>query len=211
MIPEAPTPGLAPAIPDQVAELVERMRLPRTFFLFLGALEPRKNVLGLVRAMGELYATGDTRADLVIAGAPGWSNQDVGEEVKRLGLSDHVRFAGYIAPSDLPALYGAATGFVYPSFFEGFGLPPLEAMVCGTPVVCSNTSSMPEVMGDAALLIDPHSASDLAGALRRLLDDDMLRARLREAGIARAALYSWQRTARETIDVYKEAVTEKRG
>ena len=106
-------------------------------------------------------------------------------------------------------MYGAATAFVYPSLFEGFGLPPLEAMACGTPVVCSNTSSLPEVVGDAALLVDPRSDGDLAAALRSLLDDEELRARLRAAGPARARLFSWERTARETLAVYREAATQQ--
>src|SRR5581483_1936303 len=152
---------------------------------------------------------GDERARLVVAGAAGWKNDDVGREVRRLGLEGIVQFAGYISAADLPALYSAATVFAYPSLFEGFGLPPLEAMACGTPVVCSDTSSLPEVVGDAALMVDPRAADDLAGALRRLLDDVALRAELREAGLARARAFSWQRNARETLAVYHEAAAER--
>ena len=189
---------MVPASPPAVAEIQARLELPTQFFLFLGALEPRKNVPTLVRALGQLWASGDARARLVIAGAEGWRNEEVRREVHRLGLEDAVRFVGYVAPQDLSALYGAATAFVYPSLFEGFGLPPLEAMACGTPVVTSNISSLPEVVGDAALLINPRSASDLAAALRRLLDDDELRLRLRAAGPRRAALFSWEHMARAT-------------
>ncbi len=206
----APTPGLTPATPGQVKALSHRLGLPETFFLFLGALEPRKNVATLVRALAALYAAGDHRAGLVIAGAEGWRNDDVFGEVKRLGLERDVRFTGYVPDEDLPALYGAATAFVYPSLFEGFGLPPLEAMACGTPVICSNTSSLPEVVGDAAITVDPLATSDLADALRAVLDDADLRARLTHAGLQRAALFSWERTARETLEVYREATDERR-
>ena len=209
VIPEAPAPELKPPSPDAVKDLVRRLSLPRTFVLYLGALEPRKNVASLVRALGLLRAAGDGRTQLVIAGAEGWRNEDVHREVRRRGLEDVVHFVGYVAPGDLPALFGAATAFVYPSLFEGFGLPPLEAMACGTPVVCSNTSSLPEVVGDAALLVDPRSDGDLAAALRNLLDDEELRARLRAAGAARARLFSWERTARETLAVYREAAAQQ--
>jgi len=209
VVPEAPAPGLAPATPAAVAELAWRLDLPHTFFLFLGALGPNKNGVTLLRALGAMAATGDERAHLVIAGAEGSYAADVRWEARRLGLEARVRFTGYIASEDLPALFGAATAFVFPSLFEGFGLPPLEAMACGAPVICSNAASLPEVVGDAALLIDPLSADDLAAALRRLLDDADLRARLRVAGLARAALFSWERTARETLAVYHEALDER--
>jgi len=206
----AATPGLTPATPEHVRALSHRLDLPETFFLFLGALEPRKNVVTLVRALAELYAAGDHRAKLVIAGAEGWRNDEVFAEVKKLGLEQDIRFIGYIPAEDLPALYGAATAFVYPSLFEGFGLPPLEAMACGTPVICSNTSSLPEVVGDAAITVDPLATSDLAAALRAVLNDADLCARLRHASLQRAALFSWERTARETLEVYREAAGERR-
>ncbi len=206
---EAAAPGLAPATQAAIDELVARLSLPERFVLYLGALEPRKNVLGLVRAIGQLRAGGE-ELTLVIAGAEGWRNDDVGAEVRRLGLAEVVRFAGYVPPDDLPALYGAATAFVYPSFFEGFGLPPLEAMACGVPVVCSNTSSLPEVVGDAALTVDPRSIDGLAGAIRRVLQDAELRERLRAAGLDRARHFSWERAARETCAVYHEAARESR-
>lgn len=209
VVPLAATPYLAPATPAAIAELAWRLDLPPAFFLFLGALEPRKNVVTLIKALSRLRADGDDRARLVIAGVEGWRNTAVHEEVRALGLDGAVRFAGYVAPEDLPALFGAATAFVFPSLFEGFGLPPLEAMVCGAPVVCSDAASLPEVVGDAALLIDPLSPDDLAAALRRLLDDADLRARLRAAGLARAALFSWERTARDTLRIYHEALDER--
>lgn len=209
VIPLAPARGLAPAAPDVVRDLSRRLELPEGFFLYLGALEPRKNVVTLVRAIGRLRADGEDHACLVIAGAEGWRNDDVHAEVRWLGLDGAVRFRGYVASADLPALYGAATAFVYPSLFEGFGLPPLEAMTCGTPVICSNTSSLPEVVGDAAIQVDPRSVDDLAAALRRVLHDESLRADLRTRGLARARQFSWERTARATLDVYHEVAAER--
>ncbi len=206
---EAPAPGLQPATPQAVAALRDRLGLPERFLLFLGALEPRKNVAALVRALGALWAHGE-RVPLVIGGAEGWRNDEVYAEVQRLGLADAVRFIGYVNQGDLAALYGAATAFVYPSLFEGFGLPPLEAMACGAPVLCSNTSSLPEVIGDAALTVDPRATDELTAALRRVLDDADVRASLREAGQRRAALFSWERMARETLAIYHEAAAELR-
>jgi len=205
VIPEAAAPGLTPALPEQVRELIARLRLPTTFFLFLGALEPRKNVVTLVRALGQLHSAGDNRAQLVIAGAAGWRNDNVRAEVHRLGLASVVHFVGYIAPGDLPALYGAAMAFVYPSLFEGFGLPPLEAMACGTPVITSNTTSLPEVVGDAAVQVDPLDVEALAGALARVTGDAGLRAELRARGLERAGQFTWEKTARQTLRVYHEA------
>jgi glycosyltransferase involved in cell wall biosynthesis len=209
VIPEAPAPGIAPASPDTARELARRLRLPQRFFLFLGALEPRKNVVALVRALALLREQGDAETHLVIAGAEGWDNAQVHREVRRRGLEEQVRFLGYVAAADLPALYGATLAFVYPSLYEGFGLPPLEAMASGAPVICSNTSSLPEVTGDAAVLVDPESVGDLAAALRRVRDDESLRLRLKGAGLERSRLFSWGRAARATLEVYHEAVTER--
>ena len=208
VVPLAPNASMAPATPATVRALMGRLDLPRDFFLCLGALGHNKNVVTLVRALGQLRAAGDERARLVIAGAEGSREDELHREVRRLGLEPLVRFTGYVAQEDLPALFGAATAFVFPSLFEGFGLPPLEAMACGAPVICSNAASLPEVAGDAALLVDPTSADELAAALRRLLDDAELRARLRGAGLARAALFSWERTARETLAVYHAALAD---
>jgi glycosyltransferase involved in cell wall biosynthesis len=204
------SPDLAPATPEAVEEVRRRLALPATFFLFLGALEPRKNVVALVRALALLHAGGDTRAQVVIAGAEGWQNHDVYREVAQRGLDGAVHFAGFVARKDLPALFGAATAFVFPSLFEGFGLPPLEAMACGTPVICSNAASLPEVVGEDALLFDPRSPEALAGCMRRLLDDAELQDRLRAAGLARVPLFSPRRAMHQTMEVYREAVAAGR-
>jgi glycosyltransferase involved in cell wall biosynthesis len=140
---------------------------------------------------------------LVCAGPYGWLCADIEQRVERLGVADAVRFTGYVPVADLPALYGLAEIFVYPSLYEGFGLPVLEAMACGAPVITSNVSSLPEVAGEAGVLISPTDTEALAAAIRSLLDDSGRRAGLRAAGLARAASFSWERAARETLAVYE--------
>ena len=196
--------------PVPVAE-VERFRrqrsLPDRFVLYLGTLEPRKNVMAVVEAFARwVQTTRDRQVWLVVAGAKGWDYQSIFARVQALGISNRVLFPGYVPAVELPAWYRAAEVFLYPSLYEGFGLPPLEAMACGTPVITSNTSSLPEVVGDAALLVDPYDVEAIAEALARLLEDKELRQRLREAGLARARLFSWERTARETIAAYRLAM-----
>ncbi|MCS7222001.1 MAG: glycosyltransferase family 1 protein [Anaerolineae bacterium] len=190
------------------AERFRRQRgLPDRFVLYLGTLEPRKNVTAAIEAFARwVKATGDRQVRLVVAGAKGWYFQTIFARVRALSLGDRVLFPGYVPAAELPAWYQAAEVFIYPSLYEGFGLPPLEAMACGTPVITSNTSSLPEVVGDAALLVDPYDVEAIAEALARLLEDAELRQRLREAGLARARLFSWERTARETVAAYRLAL-----
>jgi glycosyltransferase involved in cell wall biosynthesis len=188
---------------DADAESALRARLgipPGPFVLTVGTMQPRKNHRRLVAAMARLHAD----APVVIAGGTGWGYDDVRREVERLGVAERVVFAGFVDDGDLPDLYRAAAVFAYPALYEGFGLPVLEAMACGTPVVTSNVSSLPEVAGqDAALLVDPLDVDALAGALDRLLADGDLRARRRARGLARAAAFTWERAARETWAVYE--------
>ena len=207
VVPLGVEPTFAPMRPEQARRLVaERHGLAGPYLLFVGTLEPRKNLRGLLEAYAALQRR---RADpplLAIAGAEGWQYDDLYQVVQREGLAQRVRFLGRVADADLPALYSAAAVFVYPSLYEGFGLPPLEALSCGAPVVCSDRSSLPEVVGDAALLVDPLDGRALAGALERLLEDDALRRDLRGRGLARAARFTWERTAAATLDVYREAI-----
>jgi len=192
---------VAPA--GEVAEACARFGLtPGRFLLYVGVLEPRKNVPLLLQAYARIAARFPD-SPLVIAGKKGWMYEEIFAQVSALGLSNRVVFTGYVAEEDLPRLYGGARAFVYPSRYEGFGLPVLEAMQCGCPVVTSDVSSMPEVAGDAALLIDPDDAGGLADALARVLTDDALVADLSRRGIARAAGFSWERCARETRAVYE--------
>jgi len=183
-----------------------RYGLPRDFVLFLGALEPRKNLTGLLEAWATLPTALRREVRLVVAGSRGWLQEPVLAHVQKLGLEDDVHFAGYVAQDDLAALYSLAVALAYPSLAEGFGLPVVEAMACGTPVLTSNVSSLPEVAGDAALLVSPTDVAALADGISRLLEDAALRARLRDRGVERAARFSWERCARETLDVYRAAV-----
>ena len=145
---------------------------------------------------------------LVIGGAKGWFYGDVFARVEELALGGQVMFPGYIPVSELPLWYNAAELFVYPSLYEGFGLPPLEAMACGTPVVTANTSSLPEVVGQAGLTVDPLDVEGLAEAMRRALDDAALRQEMRGRGLQRASGFSWTKTAQETVQVYRSAMME---
>ncbi len=175
----------------------------RGYILFVGTIEPRKNLVRLVRAFARLKKRGLPHK-LLIVGQAGWQVGPVYAEVERLGLTKDVVFTGYVPLEDLPPLYILAESLAFASLYEGFGLPVIEAMACGTPVVTSRSSSLREISGDAALLIDPLSVDELEDALHRIHSDPSLRASLREKGIARAALFTWETTARATLDLYKQ-------
>jgi len=188
---------------DRVQRLRARHRLPERFLFTVGALEPRKNIVRLLHAVHRLRAAPDTSdIKLLHAGPPGWLASDVRETMIALKLQDAVRFLGYIDTEDLATLYAAATVVVYPSLFEGFGLPVAEALACGAAVITSNTSSLPEVGGDAAMLVDPLSIESIATAISKLWTDDQARAEMSRRGIVHASRYSWTRTARETAALY---------
>jgi len=174
--------------------------------LAVGNLQPRKNLLRLIRAFGLVRAqVADVR--LVIVGRPLWDVEPLYSQVQKLGLMDDVAFTGYVTSDELVDLYNAADVFAYPSLYEGFGLPVLEAMACGTPVVASNTSSIPEVAGDAALLVDPYNEDEIAQSLLAVLDDPALAARLSAAGLRRAGTFSWQQTAAQTAAIYQHVLS----
>jgi glycosyltransferase involved in cell wall biosynthesis len=181
--------------------------LPEHFILFLGTLEPRKNIVRLLEAyalwLHKRSASTKDAPTLVIAGAKGWFYETIFARVNELGLAEHVIFPGFVPTEELPWWYRAAELFVYPSLFEGFGLPVLEAMACGTPTITSNASSLPEVAGDAALLIDPEDAEGLAGAMAHVLAEPEVAAKMRAAGLRQAARFSWARTAEQTAAVYR--------
>jgi glycosyltransferase involved in cell wall biosynthesis len=202
--PEAADPDFA-RVTDraQLERVRRRYDLPERFVLFLGAMEPRKNLLRLLDAWAALKPAIRRETWLVVAGADGWLNDGVRARVDALGLEDRVRFTGYIEAGDVAALYSLATVFAYPSLWEGFGLPVLEAMACGTPVLTSDVSSLPEVAGDAAVLVSPTDVNAIADGLTRLLDDAALRSDLAARGLRRAAAFSWERCARETLAVYR--------
>ena len=190
-----------------LAALRARYGLAEHYVLALGNLQPRKNLARLVDAYVELRRAGQLAGvQLVLAGKAQWRESELFTAVRQSGLEGDILFPGYVADADLPALYSGALAFVYPSLYEGFGLPPLEAMACGTPVICSNAASLPEVVGAAALTVDPSCVEELAAALVAVADQPALRAELREKGLRRAAGFSWRRCAEETLAVYREAV-----
>ncbi len=179
--------------------------IPEDYILFVGTIEPRKNIPGLLRAYRRLRDKYKLTPALVLAGAPGWLTEDVYKLVNDLALKPHCFFLGRVSNHDLFHLYNAALCLVHPAFYEGFGLTPLEAMACGTPVVVSNVSSLPEVVGDAGLLVDPKNDEEITVALWRVLTDSTLRDQLRVKGLQRAEAFSWERAARETMEVYQKA------
>jgi glycosyltransferase involved in cell wall biosynthesis len=198
----------------EVAQFQRQRALPDRFILFLGTLEPRKNVHKLIRAYGRWRLAEPDVPKLVVAGGKGWYYDQIFAEVERLGLTGEVIFPGYVAQQELPLWYNAADLFVYPSRYEGFGLPVLEAMACGTPVVTTNVASLPEVAGDAALLVSPDDESQLLEAMRRALSDVSLRQEIVTKGLAHAADFTWARTALQTLDTYdrvlgKEGIADK--
>ncbi len=175
------------------------------FILSVGTIQPRKNYGRLLEAFHRM-----DRKDmkLVIAGAKGWLDDPLYKQVKKLKLENRVQFIGFVTDEHLPALYSAASVFAFPSLYEGFGLPPLEAMACGVPVVVSNTSSLPEVVGDAAELVDPYDVDQLADAITRVLDSDTLRHRLINQGQMRAQGFSWRTAARQLLQYYTKAMQQ---
>ncbi len=190
--------------PAILASVKEKYKLPEKFILFVGSLEPRKNIKTLINAYSRLSEKLQKEYSLVIAGASGWLNSDIYKTVKDLSIKERVHFTGYIDKEDISALYSMSTVFVYPSLYEGFGLPILEAMACGTPVITSNTSSMPEVAGEAAVLITPTDVDAMVVSLQKILKDEALRVKMSLAGIEQAKSFTWERCARDTLDVYKK-------
>lgn len=206
VVPNGADGTFRPLPPADVAAWRRRAGLPERFFLTVGTLQPRKNVGALLAAQARMRATDPDVPDLVVAGAPGWGDEDPRRRVTELGLTGHVHFPGYLPPADLPKLYNAALAFACPSRYEGFGLPVLEAMACGTPVVVANATSLPEVAGAGAILVDPDDIAGWAAALIALAADPARRAEMAEAGLARAARFTWARAARETAAVYRQAL-----
>jgi glycosyltransferase involved in cell wall biosynthesis len=193
-----------PLPPDEVDAFRRSKALPERFILYLGTIEPRKNVSTLVRAYARLRSEWPSAPALVLAGGPGWMYEEVYRTIEQLGLGEHVRLPGYVEGAEQPLWYNAAAVLAYPSLYEGFGLPPLEAMACGTPVVASDASSLPEVVGEAGLLVSPLDERGWTIALRRVLEDHRLASDLRRAGPERAARFSWRQMAQETLRSYEE-------
>lgn len=201
--PEAPRPVFKRR---EDPELLRRLGIDGDFILFVGTIEPRKNLRRLVEAFGRVMHGTELTAKLVIAGGLGWLMDDFGSFIKEKGVEDRVCLTGYLEDEELCGLYSACTAFVYPSLYEGFGLPPLEAMACGAPVVTSRIASLKETVGDAARLVDPNDVEDLASAMVEMLTDGRVREHYAEAGKNHVKEFTWEQTALKTLDVYRQLV-----
>lgn len=201
--------GIAPIFrPRSVEEQQAALRkydLPSQFILYVGNLEPRKNLPSLLRAFAQLAQRGLPHA-LVLAGSRGWMDDELFATLRELNLGQRVFMPGYIPQAELPAVYSASSLFVYASRYEGFGLPVLEAMACGAPVITSNVASMPEIAGEAGVLVQPDNPAELTEAMVRVLTNRDLRERMSRQGVERAKLFSWERAAQETVRVYEQVV-----
>lgn len=205
---EAAAPFYRPIPQQQARQSLQSagIHLPERFILFVGTIEPRKNLTTLIQAYRILRDHYHHDLPLVLAGAPGWLADDVHEMVNALGLEEYVYFLGKTADEHILALYNLATVLAHPAHYEGFGLPPLEAMACATPVVCSDAGSLPEVVGDAAVLAPPKDVEAWAVALHRIIADEHLQDDLSQKGVARAQTFSWEKAARATLKTYHKAV-----
>ena len=191
---------------EKILEIKKKYRLPDEFILYFGTIEPRKNLIGLIKAFEKLntrYKTQDTRYKLVIAGEKGWLYKDVFKAARQSPFAPEIIFTGFVNSSDKPYLYSLASLFVYPSFYEGFGFPPLEAMACKTPTITSKFSSLPETVGKAAIMIDPYDIDEFACAMNLALKDENLREKLKKQGIEQVKKFNWQKCAQETLEVLK--------
>jgi glycosyltransferase involved in cell wall biosynthesis len=209
-IPEAARRSFYPASQAESAAVLERLRVEDDFVLFVGTIEPRKNVLNLVRAFAELVRDNSLRLQLVIAGKPGWLSHDLDDYLAGSAIRERVVFTGHVSDDELRALYSSCRVFVYPSLYEGFGLPLLEAMACGAPVVTSNVPSIVETVGNAARPVSPHDVHDIAQGVKSLIENDAEREHWAAAGKRHAEKFSWERTASATLDVYRKVLRGRR-
>src|SRR6185436_2599261 len=220
------TYGIAPhrvtaiplAAPDHFGPVTDNRELQRVrhnygidgdYILSVGSIQPRKNLARLVRAYASLRdnISADKLPKLVLVGKCAWLYDETLRTLDETGMKEAVVLTGYVPDADLPALYSGALCFVYPSYFEGFGLPPLEAMKCGAPVIVGNQTSLPEVFGDAALTVDPFDVSSIAAAIENLINDSVLRQALSVKGRKRAEMFDWRETARKTLEIYQQVGT----
>ena len=201
-VPLAPDPLFAPCSADIVKKIRIKYNLPDSYLLFVSSLEPRKNIDLLIEALH----MANTDIPLVLVGWNGWGDKKWFEKIKETDLKNRIYFTGHIPDDDLKAIYNGAQALVYPSLYEGFGLPIVEAMACGCPVICSNAAGMPEVAGDAAVLIDPARSDELAQAIETVVHDAEIRNNLIKKGFKQAAAFTWDSTARQTLEVFKRTV-----
>ncbi len=195
-------PEYQPAVQEKIDLTRKKYSLTEKYFLYVGAIEPRKNVLGLIEAFNQVQG----EAHLVLIGGRGWKNSDVYRAANRSPKREMIHFFGYVSPAEKIALYSDAVALVYPSFYEGFGMPIIEAMACGAPVITSQVSSLPEVVGDAGILVNPHDIHTIAAAMNGLQEDQAARKIFRERGLARAKKFTWEKSAKTIL----EAIVETR-
>jgi glycosyltransferase involved in cell wall biosynthesis len=189
-----------------LAKVRTKYSLPERFVLSVGTIEPRKNIAGVARAYSLLPRHLRDKCKLIIAGGKGWHTDAIFGEIKQLGIEKDVSFLGFVDYEDLPSLYSLAEVFVYPSLYEGFGFPPLEAMACGTPVITSTRSSLPEVVGDAAILTEPTDYGTMSNEMCRVLTDEKIRGEMRRKGLRRAKLFSWRVAAKQTLEIFESTM-----
>lgn len=206
--PEAPRSTFKRREGAEVIELRQRLGISEDFILFVGTIEPRKNLHRLVEAFDQVLRTTSLSPQLVIAGGQGWLMDDFSTVIRQKKLEDRICLPGYLQDEELCALYSSCKAFVYPSLYEGFGLPPLEAMACGAPVITSRIPSITETVGTAARLVDPCDVNDLARAIAEMLSDEQRRKHFSEAGAERVKRFTWEQTANKTLEVYREILNK---
>jgi len=204
---EAPRESFQPVHRADSLSIRQRLEIENEFLLFVGTLEPRKNLLTLLRAFAQTLRETNLRPQLVVTGGEGWLMDETFAVIGDEGLREHLRLTGYLQDDDLRALYSSCSAFIYPSLYEGFGLPPLEAMACGAPVIASSISALQETLGDAAMLADPLDANALAKAIATLLQDGRRRDQLIQSGQERIKTFSWDKASRATYEVYSKVLT----
>jgi glycosyltransferase involved in cell wall biosynthesis len=205
---EAANPECRPLAKDEIERARDHLSLPERFILFVGTLEPRKNLPALLKAFAAMER--DRRVPLVVVGREGWLFEEVFRTRDELGLGSEVLFVGGVPAGQLVYYYNCASCLVLPSLYEGFGLPVIEAMACGTPVVVSDVSSLPEIVGDAGITVSPDDIQGLSSAMDRIVSDADLSRKMSGLGLRRAGEFSWEQAARETLAVYRKAVEESR-
>ena len=205
-IPSAARQSFRPVPSEQTVETRKRLAIEDDFLLFVGTLEPRKNLLTLLKAFDQIVRQTSLRPQLVITGGEGWLMDETFSFIKHSGIGDRLRLTGYLDDEELRALYSTCRIFVYPSLYEGFGLPPLEAMACGAPVIAGRVAALQEVLGSAARLVDPLNVEELAASIVELIENDEERRRLAANGPKHAAKFSWEETARRTLQVYRNVL-----
>jgi glycosyltransferase involved in cell wall biosynthesis len=189
---------------ENIVEVCSKYNIRDNYVLFVGTLEPRKNIKTLIKSYSKLIKEINKEIKLVVVGKKGWMYKEIFELMRSLGIDNQVIFTGFADLEDLPYLYNGAEVFVYPSIYEGFGIPVLEAISCGTPTITSNVSSMPEVIGDAGITVNPNDVDELKDAIKRIIEDDDLKEQFRKQGIEQAKKFTWKNCAKDTLQVYKK-------